>query len=251
MDELQVGDYVKIGNGESYEQVYAFGHRVPDKLTEFVQLHTNAGTPPLEMSGQHLVFVDGKTNPVRADSIQVGDQLRAENGGAVVEKIMLVTKNGIYNPLTSSGTIQVNGITASNYVALQEQNNEYTELQGIVSPLSHHDLSHRAITPFRFYCTTLAICDVNDASNGMPAYVSNGLEMIEWSQKQHIAVQLFVWVSFRMLLFASILLMTCAVALIPAFLLSRSSIYQMQRFFSHVSTISGGMNKGMTMKKEN
>ena len=73
------------------------------------------------MTGQHLVFVDGKTNPVRADSIQVGDRLQAETSNAVVKKIMLVTRNGIYNPLTSSGTIQVNGIAASSYIAFQEE----------------------------------------------------------------------------------------------------------------------------------
>jgi len=244
MDELQVGDYVKVGNGESYEPVYAFGHRVPDKLTEFVQLHTHAGIP-LEMTGEHLVFVDGKTNPVRADSIQVGDRLRADDGSAVVEKIMSVTRNGIYNPLTSSGTIQVNGITASNYVALQKQNNEYTEVQGIVAPLSHHDLSHRAMTPFRVYCTTLATCDANDASTGMPVYISEGLELIAWIQQQHIAVQLLAWVSFRMLLLVSIL-MTFAV---PAYLLSGSSFSQMGRTISHISTVGASFNEGMKLKE--
>merc|ERR1711897_101496 len=97
MEALQVGDYVKIGNGEAYEQVYAFGHRVPERYTEFVQIHTNKGAP-LEMTGEHLVFVDGKTNPVRADSIEVWDVLKAEDKHAVVEKIEFVTRNGIYNP---------------------------------------------------------------------------------------------------------------------------------------------------------
>merc|ERR1719463_264714 len=100
MEALQVGDYVKIGHGESYEQVYAFAHRVPDRVADFVKLHTNAGSP-LEMTSEHLVFVNGKTNPVRAGSIKVGDILHAEgNNNAVVNKIEVVTKRGIYNPLT-------------------------------------------------------------------------------------------------------------------------------------------------------
>merc|ERR1712176_1645050 len=45
MEALQVGDYVKIGNGEDYERIYAFGHRAPNRDTEFVQLYTNAGSP--------------------------------------------------------------------------------------------------------------------------------------------------------------------------------------------------------------
>jgi len=252
MEALQVGDYVKVSNGEAFEQVYAFGHRVPQKYTEFVQLHTNAGTP-LEMTGEHLVFVHGKTNPVRADSIEVGDLLQAvDNDAAVVEKIDVVTRNGIYNPLTRSGTIQVNGIVASNYISFQKENNEYAVLQGGVEIMSHHDAAHVAMTPYRFYCTTLAICDVNDAKNsdGMPFYVSMGIELIEWSKQQHIFVQLFIYASFRMLLLASIL-MTYAVFMIPAYLLSSSLIFQMQRVISNISTIGVGLNKGLKMKKQN
>merc|ERR1719230_797254 len=106
-------------------------------MTEFVQLHTNTSIIPLEMTDQHLIFLDGKKNPVRADSVKVGDVLQAEGKNAVVEKIELVTRTGIYNPLTSSGTIQVNGIIASNYVSFQKENHEYIELQGgIEMPMS-------------------------------------------------------------------------------------------------------------------
>jgi len=249
MEALQVGDYVKIGSGEVFEQVYAFGHRVPQKYAEFVQLHTNAGTP-LEMTGEHLVFVDGKTNPVRADSIKVGDVLQAEGNNGVVEKIELVTRNGIYNPLTISGTIQVNGIAASSYIAFQKENNEYAEFQGGIEVMSHHDAAHIAMTPYRFYCTALATCDINDASSSMPVYVSMGIELIQWSKQQHILVQLFTYASFRMLLLASIL-MACAVLMIPAYLLLNSSIFQMQRVVSYISTIGVSINKGLKMKKEN
>jgi len=246
---LRVGDYVKTGNGESYEQIYAFAHRVPQRYTEFVQLHTNAGAP-LEMTGQHLVYVDGKTNPVRADSIKVGDVLKSAGNNAVVEKIESVAANGIYNPLTSSGTIQVNGITASNYISFQKENNEYAEFQGGIEVMSHHDAAHIAMAPYRFYCTNLAICEIDDADSFMPLYVSMGIELIEWSKQQHILVQSFVYASFRMLLLASIL-MACAVLLIPAYLLSGSSIFEMQRVISHISTIGASFSKGLKMKKEN
>merc|ERR1712157_10023 len=248
MDELQVGDYVKVGNGESYEPVYAFGHRVPDKLTEFVQLHTNAGIP-LEMTSEHLVFVDGKTNPVRADSIQVGDILHAEgNNNAVVNKIEVVTKRGIYNPLTRSGTIQVNGITASNYISLQNENNEYVEFQGGVEITSHHDAAHLAVTPYRFYCTTLAICDTNDANSGMPFYVSKLIELMKWSKQQNFYVQLFVYASFRMLLLAS-MLMACAVFMIPVYPISGEVVHQLQDMVSFESKSVVHFNK--ETKKEN
>merc|ERR1712157_571856 len=245
MEALQVGDYVKVSNGEEFEQVYAFGHRVPEKYTEFVQLHTNTGAP-LEMTGQHLVFVHGKTNPVRADSIKVGDVLQAEGNNAVVEKIELVTRNGIYNPLTRSGTIQVNGITASNYISFQKQNKEFVEFQGGVEIMSSHDAAHIAMTPYRFYCTNLAICETNTA---MPLYVSKGIELIEWSMKQHIFVQWFVYASFRMLLLLASISMACAVLMIPAYFVSGNSIYQLQRLVSLPWGV--GVHTNEEMKKKN
>merc|ERR1712003_394306 len=150
-----------------------------------------------------------------------------------------VTRNGIYNPLTRSGTIQVNGITASNYISFQKQNKEFVEFQVGVEIMSSHDAAHIAMTPYRFYCTNLAICETNTA---MPLYVSKGIELIKWSMKQHIFVQWFVYASFRMLLLASIL-MACAVLMIPAYLLSGSRIFQMQRVVSNISTIGLSLNK--------
>lgn len=218
MEMLQVGDFVKVGNDEAYEQVYAFGHRVPQMYTEFLQLHTDAGTP-LEMTAEHLVFLDGESNPVRADSIKVGDVLQAKDNDAVVQKISLVHRNGIYNPLTVSGTIQVNGITSSSYISFQKENSEYVELQGgIEIPLSHHNFAHLAMAPFRFYCTFVTTCDANDGNSGIPTYISKGMALIEWSMQQHIAVQLFVWALFRMIILASVF-MTCAVLTITAYLI--------------------------------
>merc|ERR1712050_179328 len=249
MKALQVGDFVKTGNGEAYEQVFAFGHRVLQRYTEFVQLHTNPGVP-LEMTGEHLVFVNGKTNPVRADSIKVGDILRAERKNAVVEKVTSVTRNGIYSPLTTSGTIQVNGITASNYVSLQKEKNEYVELQGGIEIMSHHDFAHRAMSPFSLYCTTFAVCDISDSNSGLPVYVSSGIKLIQWSQQQHIALQLLLWASFRMLILVSIL-MICAVLMIPAFMISGGLICHLQPLMSHIWMFGAHMNKNMNLKKEN
>merc|ERR1711982_39158 len=100
--------------------------------------------------------------------------------------------------------------------------------------MSHHDAAHIAMAPYRFYCTTLAICNLTDdeTNSFMPSYVSMGIELIEWSKQQHILVQLFTYASFRMLLLASIL-MACAALMIPAYLLSGSPILQMQRVISN------------------
>merc|ERR1711933_26877 len=98
------------------------------------------------------------------------------------------------------------------------------------------------MAPYRFYCTAVAICDdINEAatSDGMPLYISIGIELIEWSKKQHVLIQLFTYASFRMiLLLASTILMACSVLImIPAFLLSGGVIFQMQRVISNILTI--------------
>ena len=249
MKALQVGDFVKNGNDKAYEQVYAFGHHVPKKHTQFVQLHTSLGTPPLEMTGEHMVFVEGKINPIRADSIKVGDILQAQDNTAVVEKIQLFTREGIYNPLTSSGTIQVNGITTSNYISFQKENNEYVVLQGgIQTPLSHHDFAHHAMAPFRFYCTYAAICDINDANYGLPHYVSKGMDLIVWSQQQHVTVQIVLCVSFQILMLASVL-MAYVVLLTPVYLVYGRSIYQLQHLVS--LTRRFGIYTNTELKKKN
>ena len=105
------------------------------------------------------------------------------------ENIQIIWKE---TPLTSSGIIQVNGITASTFISFQKESDEYFMLKGGIGQLlSHHELAHRAITPFWFYCTTIAFCD--EATNEMPAYVSKGMDLIEWSQLQHILLSILMW----------------------------------------------------------
>merc|ERR1711897_127190 len=160
----------------------------------------------------------------------------------------VVTKRGIYNPLTRSGTIQVNGITASNYISLQTENNEYVEFQGGVEITSHHDAAHLAMTPYRFYCTTLATCDTNDANSGMPFYFSKRIELMQWSKEQNFLVQLSVYATFRMLLLAS-MLMVCAVLMIPAYMISGNVMHQLEGMGSFESKSVVDFNKDT--KKQN
>ena len=109
--------------------------------------------------------------------------------------------------------------------------------------MSHHDAVHVAMAPYCFYCTILATCDVNDANSCMPFYVSMGIELIEWSKQQHILVQL--------LLLASLTLMAFAIVVIPAYLLSGSSSFQMQRVILLILTVDASLNKGLKVMKEN
>jgi len=145
MDQLNVGDKVLTGTGE-YETVYAIDHRHPTKATRFLQIFHSSSpnsnmlhqekmesedehkNEPLEVSSRHMVFLenrgsvvggDGKSlwHPVPAYTVKIGDRIRTMEGPREVKRISNVTRRGLINVLTPSGTIVVgfSGIVASTY----------------------------------------------------------------------------------------------------------------------------------------
>ncbi|CAB9527359.1 Desert hedgehog protein [Seminavis robusta] len=152
MKDLQVGDRVLANAKDGFEPVYAFGHREPTGEGTFLRFFTEKGnSAPLELTGEHLVFVHGKTNPVRADSIQVGEVLQGAVLTAKVSKIGRVVRKGLYVPLTPSGTVVVDGMQASSYISLQKDSAEYIELRGGWQIMPFQDYVHLALSPFRLH----------------------------------------------------------------------------------------------------
>lgn len=187
MKDIRVGDQVLTGMNR-YETVYAFAHRNPNRKAEFVVIH--AGDETLEVTAPHLVFLEGHDNPIRADSIKVGDVLR---GKKTVANIAGVGRTGIYAPLTKSGTVVVNDCTFSNYIAMQKTSN--VVLGGIPSMLSHHQYCHIGLAPLRLYCSLFALCNTyND--DGMPPFVEFGTRISHAAFEQNTLVQFLYMASF-------------------------------------------------------
>jgi Hint module len=130
IDQLHIGDYVKVGmddNVDLFSQVYSLGHYNPNVNNEFIQLYSSTSRNdmnytmnlPLEVSANHLLFVQRKWEnsmvPIPASDVKVGDVL---SNGKVVALIQLVTRQGVYSPMTYSGELVVNGIQVSNHVKL-------------------------------------------------------------------------------------------------------------------------------------
>ena len=196
MSKLEVGDRVLTSQDESsvkiYEQVYAFGHRHQTFKASFIKFRVATGKW-IEMTGAHLIHVQGKVHPVRADAVKVGDRLVGVAGGDLkVTEIRQVTKTGIYAPLTPSGNIAVNGILASSYVSLQENANEYAKLGNTDIILSQAGMSHLWLSPFRMICTvsgqSYEICRRND-DNGLSPWVAVGFQYVKWGETQNIFIQ--------------------------------------------------------------
>lgn len=240
MSDLKIGDRVLTatsGKERQYEPVYGFGHRHTSKLTEFVQIYYEFLTPngdnftksrtdnnlvPLEMTGKHLLYVEGKANPIRADAIQVNDFLKSHSRESHldsppvirVSRIETVLRNGVYAPFTPSGTIVVEevGIMASTYISLQNSAVEYIELRGglELTFLPQQTLCHVWMAPYRIFCTYYRgdkFCQGEEYTDtGRSYWVHFGKLMSEWGEQQNLPLQLAVLTLVLVILALSMLL---------------------------------------------
>jgi hypothetical protein len=202
MTDLQVGDQVQTPNG--FSPIYGFAHSDTTTETIFLQICTEEnGKRPLEVSGDHLVFLANNNTPVRADSIRVGHILANEAAGALVTSIGVVTRNGLYAPLTTTGTINVDGIVSSCYVSLQQGASEYVELQGgIRTFLSHHRMAHTWLAPIRMICMGISSspCNSFDKETGLAHFVQLGIAVSQCIDRQNLIVQLLFLILYLLIL---------------------------------------------------
>lgn len=145
---LNIGDFVvaesEPGRAVVYDQVVGFIHRDPDAKGEYLNVQHESGH--LLISPKHLLFVDGHVSRIQkfAEGLVPGDQLATALG--TTSRVLSVRRErdgrGWYAPLTTSGTIVVDGVLASNYANVR----------------AHH-AAHAAFFPVRAYkmaATTLA-----------------------------------------------------------------------------------------------
>lgn len=183
MKHLALNDKVLTSTGD-FQTVYAFGHYQTEHIAGFIQIYTDGSKKdPLEVTPEHLLFLKDHSNPIRADSIKVGDELKGLDKTKVVSKLAHVQKQGLYAPFTPDGTLVVNGLKVSAYVSLQDSAKEYLELQGGAQLfLSQHQYVHIALSPFRLFCmgvSSTSVCTHYD-ENGLPHFVAFGIKLNEW-----------------------------------------------------------------------
>ena len=235
MADLEVGDRVLSSTGgESYQTVYAFAHLDKTRPTKFLQIFTDSGSSEaaLEVTENHLIFLGGKSHPVPAKTIRVGDLLKGNNENTQyqstlnVTSIQTVVRNGVYAPLTQDGTVVVgkDNVVASSYVAVQtpvqtttnnldtETNEGHVEMTdiGTLSWLHQADVTHMWLSPLRLVCTLenqqqsaqsllrrmlpSSICTSRNADDGMLDYVAVGLRLTHYMDHQPLWAQLAVLV---------------------------------------------------------
>eukprot|EP00179_Madagascaria_erythrocladioides_P002610 CAMPEP_0198312758 /NCGR_PEP_ID=MMETSP1450-20131203/4015_1 /TAXON_ID=753684 ORGANISM="Madagascaria erythrocladiodes, Strain CCMP3234" /NCGR_SAMPLE_ID=MMETSP1450 /ASSEMBLY_ACC=CAM_ASM_001115 /LENGTH=264 /DNA_ID=CAMNT_0044015717 /DNA_START=62 /DNA_END=856 /DNA_ORIENTATION=- len=115
LDELRVGDRVRVGGGQD-SVVHVFSHRDSAAVSAFVRVVV-AGGLELVVSPRHYIYVEGGLR--EAKMVKVGDWVEVQVGEAVEKREVVavdeVVERGLYNPHTMAGDIVVDGVRASCY----------------------------------------------------------------------------------------------------------------------------------------
>jgi hypothetical protein len=149
LSNVTIGERVLVVNKENklvYEPIYAFIHLKRNGLFDFLSInlqyndHLNSTTSFL-VSANHLVFVanDKKVQTAAfAGELHVNDRIKYiyQNRiiSAKIQSIHLIKEEGYYAPLTSSGTIVIDNVLASNYATV-----------------NNHDLAHSVMKIYRWW----------------------------------------------------------------------------------------------------
>ena len=192
--DVRVGDRVLVGSDDTYETVYAFGHRHDDIRVEFLQIRLES-SHKLELSRDHMVFSVPSTEATRekiqpravaAEQLQLGDMVALADGTlSRIVSVRVVRRKGIYAPFTPSGRIVVSGALASIYV-------DYHGLG--------HGLAHISQAPLRFLCRshTSRWCHYatqRDETTGMLEWLQVQVGFAEWYLSQSVYLQWLILMS--------------------------------------------------------
>lgn len=127
IDNLRVGMLVRSAHGAASE-VYGFSHAEMSGQYRFVVIETAVGT--LILTASHYVVTATGSKP--AGTVKIEDELLlgANRGYATVTRVSEQLMNGLYNPHTLSGTIEVDGFITSTFT----QHVESTSAQAALTP---------------------------------------------------------------------------------------------------------------------
>lgn len=119
MEQLEIGDRVRSGEGGVVSDVMVFTHRERKGWYRFVRLELEGGQV-LEVSRGHYVYV-GKQGMKKAGAVAAGEVLAVDGGrGGRVMRVASVVRRGLFNPQTVDGMVMVNGVRVSTYTTAVE-----------------------------------------------------------------------------------------------------------------------------------
>lgn len=131
MEDIRLAEKIAIG-GDKHSDVYFFGHRKSDHVSEFVSIAHVGSETRVRLSPNHYLYVDGKLRT--AQSVRPGQRLRGADGrdSLAVVNVKREELRGLYAPTTMHGDLLVDGVVVSSYTS---------EI--------HPGLSHKLLYPLR------------------------------------------------------------------------------------------------------
>ena len=141
MKEVALGDKVLTLNSHgrpSFSEVIEYLYYDPHSTSEYLKVESEDGHC-VSISPNHLIFTGqpgGKKKAVFAATLKPGDHIIAVSNTHTqhckVKQVTSGTQDGIYNVLTRTGTLVVDGVLASCYASYKS-----------------HKISHAACAPLR------------------------------------------------------------------------------------------------------
>jgi len=121
MDELQIGDSIRISDGSdsnAFSAVYFFGHRERTLSTGYVVLVIDLSRSiELLVSRDHFVYANGRL--VSAGKVKVGDTMKLSDGSLQTVKFIRYENSiGMFSPHTLHGDLVVNSVIVSSFTRL-------------------------------------------------------------------------------------------------------------------------------------
>merc|ERR1711933_578193 len=103
-----------------------------------------------------MIFVEGKTDPIPAGTLEIGDIVKTIRGSYPIYDIKKITRPGLYNPLTKNGMIIANEFISSTYSAFSS-NNEWIEVAGYKIPITHQKFFNLLLKPYEIFCSQISL----------------------------------------------------------------------------------------------
>jgi len=181
MKDISLGDKVLV-DFNKYEPVYSFGHYNPLMEAEFLRISTDSHK--LDISGDHMVFLEGGES-MPAKHVKIDDMLQlAGSGSEIVMRVENIKKRGVYAPFTASGSIIINGIKASTFIAFQDS--KTLILSGMDTGISFQFIAHTFELPHRVWCEYISEClEEQYTDDGVSTWVAFPHTLAIWFLEQN------------------------------------------------------------------
>ncbi|CAF0856542.1 unnamed protein product [Adineta steineri] len=177
LSHIRIGDKVLVNQQNIYEPILSFIHAKSDGLFSFLAIQIQSTKSNLSstifVSPNHLVFEFDSGKALFAGKFHVGDRVQFIDNNEIVPgeivNIESTKQEGYYAPLTSSGTIVVNGVVASNYATV-----------------SNHELAHQVMGIYRWWIDLFGGSLLNEEIPWMLQIMLYVEQIIRWCGGQTI-----------------------------------------------------------------